>query len=65
MSVTEKWATVEIKDAELPIGFSMYRVDWNVIRGGVVLCIQQNLRSSTGNKLMSEENFEDSVCCKC
>jgi len=64
ISVAETWATAEIKDSELLIeGFSMYRVDCNVTRGGgVVLYIKENLRSSTDNKLMLE-NFEDSVWC--
>ena len=64
ISVTETWATAEIGDAELSIeGFSMYRVDRNVTRGGgVVLYIKENLRSSVDNKMMSE-NFEDSVWC--
>jgi len=63
ISVTESWATAGIRDAELSVGFSMYRVDLRVTRGGVVvLYIKENLRSSTDNKLMSE-NFEDSVWC--
>ena len=64
ISVTETWATAEIGDAELSIeGFSMYRVDRNVTRGGgVVLYIKENLRSSVDNEMMSE-NFEDSVWC--
>ena len=61
ISVAETWATV---DSELLIeGFSMYRVDHIVTRGGgVVLYIKENLRSSIDNKLMLE-NSEDSVWC--
>ena len=64
ISVTESWATAGIRDAELSVeGFSMYRVDRRVTRGGgVVLYVKENLRSSIDNKLMSE-NFEDSVWC--
>ena len=62
ISVMETWATAGINDAELSIeGFSMYRVDRKVTRGGgVVLYIKESLRSSIDNKLMSV-NFEDSV----
>jgi len=58
ISVTESWATAGIRDAELSVeGFSMYRVDRRVTRGGGgVLCVKENLRSSIDNKLMSE-NF--------
>ena len=64
ISVTETWATVDIKDAELSIdGYSMYRMDRKVTGGGgVVLYIKENLRSNIDNKIMSEQ-FEDSVWC--
>ena len=64
ISVTETWATVDIKDAELSIdGYSMYRMDRKVTRGGgVVLYIKENLRSNIDNKMMSEQ-FQDSVWC--
>jgi len=64
ISVTESWATAGINDAELSVeGFTMYRIDHSVNRGGgVVLYIKENLRSSIDNRLMSEK-FEDSVWC--
>jgi len=64
ISVTEYWATAGTRNAELSVeGFSMYRVDRRVTRGGgVVLYVKENPRSSIDNKLMSE-NFEDSVWC--
>jgi len=38
ISVTESWATAGINDAELLVeGFSMYRVDSSVNRGGGVV----------------------------
>jgi len=64
ISVTETWATAEITDADLSIdGFSMYRVDRKVTKGGgVILYIRENLRSSIDIRLSSEK-FEDSVRC--
>ena len=64
IGVTESWARDSILDAELAIdGFSLFRVDRGISKGGgLLLYVQENLKTTICTE-MSKIQFDESLWC--
>jgi hypothetical protein len=64
VGIVETWTTSKISDAELTIdGYNMYRLDRNGNKGGgLVMYINDRIRSSLCTEMMSGE-FAESIWC--